>query len=55
MRRAESAPRRGSHLAAATRWHISVRRAYLKLAERGAADYALIQCRMHWKTWSTYR
>lgn len=48
-------PRRDNGAAAAARWHASVWRAYLRLAERSAADYALIQCRLHWKAWSTYR
>lgn len=55
MRRAEPTPRRDNGAAAAARWHASVRRGYLRLAERGATDYLLIPYRLHWKAWSAYR
>jgi hypothetical protein len=54
MRRTEPAPWRDA-CAAAARWHASVMRAYLRLAGRSVGDYAHIQCRVHWKTWSLHR
>lgn len=55
MRRTDLPPRRVGVFAAAARWHAGLQRAYQRLAERSVADYALIQCRMHWKAWSAYR
>jgi len=48
-------PRRDNGAAAAARWHASIRRAYLRLAERGAADYVLSLRHLHRKAWSAYR
>jgi len=55
MRRAEPVPRRDNGAAVAARWHASLRRAYFRLAERSAADYAASQCRLHWKARAAYR
>jgi len=42
-------------LSAATRWHATLRRAYLSLAEKSAREYSSVQSRMHWKAWSHCR
>jgi len=52
---AEQRARRAATSAAGARWQVMLRRAYLALAQTRTPQYASVQCRLHWKTWSSCR
>jgi hypothetical protein len=55
MRRVDPPVDRTNTVAAAARWHATLRRAYLRLAEKSTLEYLSVQCRLHRKAWSHSR
>jgi hypothetical protein len=55
MRRVDPPVGRTNTVAAAARWHATLRHAYLGVAEKSALEYLSVQWRMHRKVWSHSR